>query len=98
MRAKDLQMSRSRILTTAALVTSLACAGSAAAATPHAGTYRGATSQKNADLTAPGVALDVRRLRHGRARVSGAELSYTMACDDGSSITRSTRLAGATIS
>jgi hypothetical protein len=88
-------MSRFVTLTTAALATSLACAGIASAAAPHPGTYRGVTSQKNGDAR---VALDVRRARHAGARVSAAELRYTMTCEDGSSITRSTRIGGAKIS
>jgi hypothetical protein len=88
-------MSHFRILTTAALATSLACAGIASAAAPHSGTYRGATSQKNADAR---VALDVRQTRHGRARVSAAALRYTLTCEDGSSITQSAHLGGAKIS
>ena len=86
-----------RTLTAAALMTALACAGTATAATPHAGTYRGVTSQKDTGLGASPVALDVRRLRAGRARVSSADLSFTLACEDGSSISRSARLGGAKI-
>jgi hypothetical protein len=87
-------MSRFRILTPAVLAASLACAGIASAAAPHPGTYRAATSQKNGEAQ---VALDVRRIGRGHARVSAAELRYTLACEDGSSITLSTHLAGAKI-
>ena len=83
-----------RTMTAAALMTALACAGSASAATPHPGTYRSLSSQKDAGLA---VARQVRRLRDGGARVSGTDLSFTMACEDGSSISRSVHLGGAKI-
>jgi hypothetical protein len=83
-------MNHFRSLTAAALITSLACAGSASAASPRAGTYRGVAPQE-------GIRVDVQRHRH-TSRVSSAALTYTMACEDGSSITRSIALGGARIS
>jgi hypothetical protein len=82
-------MNLSRV-TTAALVASIACAGSASAANPHAGTYRGIAPQTD-------LRVDVQRHHHS-ARVSSAELRYTLACEDGTLITRSTALGSAKVS
>src|SRR3954447_15867570 len=83
-------MNHSRSLTAAALISSLACAGSASAVTPRAGTYRGVAPQED-------VRVDVERHHHA-SRISNAALSYTMACEDGSSIARSVDLGSAKIS
>src|SRR5919107_1531211 len=83
-------MNLKRVTTSAAVVAVLACAGSASAATPHAGTYRAVAPQD-------GLRVDVLRHRHS-ARVSSAELTYKLACDDGTSITRTADLGGAKVS
>jgi hypothetical protein len=79
-------MNLKRVTTVGALVASIAYAGSASAATPHAGTYRAVAPQQD-------LRVDV--LRH---RVSNADLTFTLACDDGTSITRTADLGGAKIS
>src|SRR4051794_23268643 len=78
---------------TAAVIALTVCSAGAAAATPRAGKYQGVTFQKDRRLASPRIALEVVR-RHGKARVTGTEISYAMDCEDGSSIARTTYLSG----
>jgi hypothetical protein len=76
-----------RIVASTALVAALACAGSAAAATPRAGKFTGATSQKYL------MSLDVKD-----RRVAGGELPVQMNCEDGSTVERVVHVGSARVS
>src|SRR3954453_21615450 len=83
-------MKRIALPMTAVLI--LLASPDAGAATPTAGVFRGATSQKDASF-----ALEVERGANGRMRVEGVRLGFTVDCEDGSSIARTAYLGGAKI-
>src|SRR3954451_19913827 len=89
-------MKRIALSMTAVLIL-LASSGAGAATarpgpTPTTGVFRGVTSQKD-----PHLAIYVARGHGGHLRVEGVALGFTMDCEDGSSVSRTAYLGGASV-